>query len=216
MIKAENICKSYNTLQVLQNVSLEVQKSEFLCITGSSGAGKSTLLHILATLDEATSGTVYLDQLNTSKLKGAQLAKFRNQTLGMVFQAHNLLPEFTALENICMPALLGGKSKAEAEKKALELMQTLGVKSRANHKPSEMSGGEQQRVAVGRALINSPKIVFADEPSGNLDEQNAHELHQLFFMLREQLGHTFVIVTHNLQLAKQADRVFEIRKQTQN
>ncbi len=214
MIEATEICKSYGALRILSEVSLSVQQSEFLCITGSSGAGKSTLLHILATLDTADKGSVYLDGVNTKTLKGNRLAKFRNQRLGMVFQAHNLLPEFTALENICMPALLGGLSKTEAEKKARELMQILDVWERASHKPSELSGGEQQRISVGRALINSPKIVFADEPSGNLDEQNAKELHDLFFLLREKFGQTFVVVTHNPLLAKRADRVFEIKKNT--
>ena len=183
MIKAENIIKTYGRLQVLKGVNLEVQKGEIVSITGSSGAGKSTLLHILGTLDKADGGNITIDGVSVMQLKDKALAAFRNKHIGFVFQFHHLLPEFSALENVCIPAFIAGTSKAEAESKAKELLEYLGLSDRIQHKPSEMSGGEQQRVAIARALINQPSIVFADEPSGNLDAKNSAELHDLFFDL---------------------------------
>ncbi|TAF67028.1 MAG: ABC transporter ATP-binding protein [Cytophagales bacterium] len=212
MLKATHINKSYQQLSVLKDVSLEVQKSEIVSIVGASGAGKSTLLHIISTLDNPTSGSVWIDGIEVLRLRGKSLAQFRNQKLGFVFQFHNLLPEFSAQENICMPAWLGGMARKEAEKKSEELMQYLGIWERRTHLPSEMSGGEQQRTAIARALINSPAIVFADEPSGNLDAENAKELHQLFLKLRQDKEQTFVVVTHNAELAQLSDRVLEIKQ----
>lgn len=211
MLQASNLTKSYGPLQVLRGVSLEVQQGEILGIVGASGAGKSTLLQLLGTLDLPDSGTVSLNGQDLNKLKPAALAQLRNQQLGFVFQFHNLLPEFTALENVCMPALISGKSMKEASVAAAQLLKLLGLTDRASHKPKALSGGEQQRVAVARALINKPAIVFADEPSGNLDSQNAKALHQLFFDLRRDLGQTFVIVTHNQDLAALADRCLVMR-----
>lgn len=211
MLLAQNIHKKYGSLEVLRGVDFTVTEHEIVSIVGSSGAGKSTLLHILGTLDKADEGTLQIDNLEILKLKDNELAKLRNEKLGFVFQFHNLLPEFTALENVCMPAFIAGVNEADAKKKALELMKLLNIFDRAGHKPSEMSGGEQQRAAVARALINNPRIVFADEPSGNLDSRNAEELHQLFFKLRNELGHTFVIVTHNELLAQMADRKVEMK-----
>lgn len=210
MILAKNIHKYYNNLHVLKGVDLHIKKGEIVSIVGSSGAGKTTLLQILGTLD-------FLDKNNTDSslsingevintLKEKKLAKFRNENIGFIFQFHQLLPEFTALENVCIPAFIGGKNKTETEKKAKELLDFLGLSHRYEHKPTELSGGEQQRVAVARALINNPKVIFADEPSGNLDSESAENLHNLFFELRDKFGQTFVIVTHNETLADMADR----------
>jgi len=211
MIKAENISKTYGDLQVLKGVNLEVAKGEIVSITGSSGAGKSTLLHILGTLDQADGGNISIDGQSVMQLKDKELAAFRNKHIGFVFQFHHLLPEFSALENVCIPAFIAGVSKSKAEKKAKELLDYLGLSDRIEHKPSEMSGGEQQRVAIARALINQPSIVFADEPSGNLDAKNSAELHDLFFDLRKHFNQTFVIVTHDPILADKADRKIVIR-----
>jgi len=211
MIKAENIRKKYGDLEVLKGVSLEVSAGEVVSIVGASGAGKSTLLHIIGTLDKADSGDVTINNIETGKLKDKKLSDFRNRAIGFVFQFHHLLPEFTALENVCIPAFIAGKSEAEAKTKALELLGFLGLAERAEHKPSELSGGEQQRVAVARALVNQPAVVLADEPSGNLDSQSAKELHQLFFDLRDKFNQTFVIVTHNEELADMADRKLEMK-----
>ena len=206
MIKAINIQKSYSDLSVLKGVNLEVKEGEVISIVGASGAGKTTLLQILGTLDETDSGELSINQQEVCKLKDKELSSFRNQTIGFVFQFHNLLAEFTALENICLPAFIAGTSKKQAEKRAKELLELLNLSNRINHKPNELSGGEQQRVAVARALINSPAVVLADEPSGNLDSQNADELHKLFFQLNKELGQTFIIVTHNQKLADMAHR----------
>ncbi|MDQ3535562.1 MAG: ABC transporter ATP-binding protein [Bacteroidota bacterium] len=211
MLKSNRITKSYGDLAVLKGIDIHVKKGEIISIVGASGAGKSTLLHILGTLDQPDTGEVYINDKNLSKLSTSDLARFRNTHIGFIFQFHNLLPEFTAYENICIPAYIGKKSDKEIEARALELMDLLGIKERRNHKPSQMSGGEQQRAAVARALINNPSIIFADEPSGNLDSHNADELHQLFFKLREQLEQTFVIVTHNAELANMADRKLEMK-----
>jgi lipoprotein-releasing system ATP-binding protein len=211
MIKAENIRKKYGDLEVLKGVSLEISAGEVVSIVGASGAGKSTLLHIIGTLDKADAGTVSINHIETGKLKDKKLSDFRNRAIGFVFQFHHLLPEFTALENVCIPAFIAGKSEAEAKTKALELLGFLGLADRAEHKPSELSGGEQQRVAVARALVNQPAVVLADEPSGNLDSQSAKELHQLFFDLRDKFNQTFVIVTHNEELANMADRKLEMK-----
>lgn len=206
LIQAKDIVKSYEDLRVLKGVSITIEPGEVVAIIGPSGAGKSTLLHILGTLDIPNSGSVSFDGVDISKLDKNELAKFRNKHIGFVFQFHHLLPEFTALENICLPAMVAGVSKPEMEKKSMELLALLGLSDRGHHKPNELSGGEQQRVAVARALINSPKVIFADEPSGNLDAENAKALHRLFFELREKMGQTFVIVTHNEELAGMADR----------
>lgn len=206
MIVGKNIKKQYGSLEVLKGVDLHIQASEVVSIVGSSGAGKTTLLTILGTLDKVTSGEILFNDVNITSLNEKKLAAFRNQHIGFVFQFHHLLPEFTALENVCIPAFINKISKKEAELKANELLDLLGLKHRANHKPSELSGGEQQRVAVARALINNPKVIFADEPSGNLDSENAQNLHQLFFKLRDELKQTIVVVTHNETLANMADR----------
>jgi lipoprotein-releasing system ATP-binding protein len=210
MIEAKNIHKYYNNLHVLKGVNLHIKKGEIVSIVGSSGAGKTTLLHILGTLDfldkkDATSSLI-INKKVVNTLKEKQLAKFRNEHIGFIFQFHQLLPEFTALENVCIPAFIGGKGKNETEQRAKELLDFLGLSHRYNHKPTELSGGEQQRVAVARALINNPEVIFADEPSGNLDSESAENLHQLFFELRDKFGQTFVIVTHNQKLANMADR----------
>jgi lipoprotein-releasing system ATP-binding protein len=207
MLTAKNIKKSYGSLQVLRGVSLEVAKGELVAIVGPSGAGKSTLLHILGTLDNPDAGEIFLNDTLVSSLGPSRLAAFRNRHIGFVFQFHNLLPEFNALENVMIPGMIAGRPVAELRKKGEDLLSILGISSRAHHKPSELSGGEQQRVAVARALINSPDLIFADEPSGNLDSKNAEELHRLFLRLREELGQTFVIVTHNDSFAFMADRV---------
>ena len=206
MIKAENIHKSYGDLNVLQGVDLLIKKGEIISIVGASGAGKSTLLQIIGTLDLPDTGSVEINNVNTSKLNDKDLSLFRNKNIGFVFQFHHLLPEFTALENVCIPAYIHKTPKSEAEKRAMELLKKLGVAERATHKPSELSGGEQQRVAVCRALMNNPAVILADEPSGNLDSASAKELHKLFFTLRDELNQTFVIVTHNNELANMADR----------
>ncbi|MEI6349263.1 MAG: ABC transporter ATP-binding protein [Bacteroidota bacterium] len=205
MIRLKNIKKSYRDLSVLNDINLEINNGKVTVIVGPSGAGKSTLLHIIGTLDRADSGEVWFSDIDINSLSEKQVADFRNKHIGFVFQFHHLLPEFTAIENVSMPALIAGKSKKEAEIKALELLEILGVAGRKDHKPSELSGGEQQRVAVARALINNPLVVLADEPSGNLDSDNARELHQLFFKLRDQLQQTFIIVTHNQELADMSD-----------
>jgi lipoprotein-releasing system ATP-binding protein len=211
MIKAEGITKSYGALRVLKGIDLNISEKEVVAIVGASGAGKTTLLHILGTLDNPDSGTIHFNGSNITKLRGRQLASFRNTNIGFVFQFHQLLPEFTALENVCIPAYISGKSKAEAEKKATELLGFLNLGERLEHKPSELSGGEQQRVAVARALINNPSIILADEPSGNLDSENKNELHKLFFRLRDSLNQTIVIVTHDHQLASMSDRILQIK-----
>ncbi|WP_291725444.1 ABC transporter ATP-binding protein [Bernardetia sp.] len=212
MLIAKNIVKKYGSLEVLQGIDVSIAKKEVVAITGSSGAGKSTLLHILGTLDSPDKGEIIINGVEVQKLKSNKLAHFRNEQIGFIFQFHNLLPEFSALENVCMPAFIGKKSVKDAEKRAIELLERFGIADRKDHKPSELSGGEQQRVAVARALINSPALVFADEPSGNLDSKNAEELHNLFFTLREEFSQTFVIVTHNPELAKMADREIVLKK----
>lgn len=211
ILEANDICKSYGALKVLNGVSLSAQKGEIISIVGASGAGKSTLLHILGTLDRPDSGMVKIEGDNVFAKKDKALASFRNIKLGFIFQFHHLLPEFTALENVCIPAFIGGRRKNDAEKQGKELLELLKLGHRLGHKPSELSGGEQQRVAVARALINSPAIVMADEPSGNLDSDNARDLHHLFFELRSRLGQTFIIVTHNEELARMADRMIMMK-----
>ena len=206
LITASNITKKYADLQVLKGVGIQVEKSEVISVVGKSGAGKSTLLHIIGTLDKADTGSVIIDDVDVKQLSEVQLAKFRNQKLGFIFQFHHLLPEFTALENAAMPGLIAGKSESQAYSRAKELLDYLGLSHRMEHKPGQLSGGEQQRVAVARSLQNSPKVVFADEPSGNLDTQSSQELHELFFKLRNEMGQTFVIVTHNEALANMSDR----------
>lgn len=209
MIQAKNIHKYYKDLHVLKGVDIEVKKGEVISIVGASGAGKTTLLQILGTLDSASNNEPYQLTINDTKINGLNdkaLAKFRNEHIGFIFQFHQLLPEFTALENVCLPAFIKGTKKSEAEKRAKELLNFLGLSHRYNHKPNELSGGEQQRVAVARALINNPDLIFADEPSGNLDSESAENLHSLFFKLRDEFGQTFVIVTHNEELANLADR----------
>ena len=211
MLRATNIHHQYGDLSILNNVSLSVKKGEIVSIVGSSGAGKTTLLQILGTLERPTSGTFTIDGISPLDLSKKKLAAFRNQSIGFIFQFHQLLPEFTALENILLPGLIGGSSISELTPKAKELMEILNISHRSEHKPSELSGGEQQRIAVARSLINSPKIIFADEPSGNLDSKNAEELHQLFFELRDRFQQTFVIVTHNESLAGMSDRKLFMR-----
>tara|TARA_R110002072_G_scaffold53426_8_gene141078 strand:+ start:114 stop:764 length:651 start_codon:yes stop_codon:yes gene_type:complete len=211
MIKAKSIQKRYGELEVLKGVSLEISEGEIVSIVGASGAGKSTLLHIIGTLDKPDSGTLSIDGIEIEKLRDKKLSEFRNRAIGFVFQFHHLLPEFTALENVCIPAFIAGKSEAEAQSKAKELLEFLGLANRVNHKPAELSGGEQQRVAVARALVNQPAVVLADEPSGNLDSQSAKDLHQMFFDLRDKFNQTFVIVTHNTELANMADRKLEMK-----
>jgi lipoprotein-releasing system ATP-binding protein len=211
VIIAENITKSYGNLTVLHNINLRVAKGEIVAVTGASGAGKTTLLQILGSLDKADKGKVILNGTDILSLKGNRLAAFRNNHLGFVFQFHHLLPEFTALENVCIPAFIRGESKQEAEKRAMEYLDFLNIRERAEHKPSELSGGEAQRVAIARALINNPDIVFADEPSGNLDAENSLELHELFFKLREHFGQTFIIVTHDPVLAGKSDRIVKLK-----
>jgi lipoprotein-releasing system ATP-binding protein len=211
MLKALGLRKKYGELEVLKGVDVEIKKSEVVSIVGASGAGKSTLLHILGTLDKPDSGNVWLDKDDVFAQSTSELATFRNTRLGFVFQFHNLLPEFTAVENVMIPALISRKDAKEVKQRAIKLLEALAVGARAEHKPSQLSGGEQQRVAVARALINNPTLVFADEPSGNLDSKNAKELHELFFRLRDELGHTFVIVTHNQEFAAMTDRRLEIK-----
>ncbi|MCE3226635.1 MAG: lipoprotein transporter ATP-binding protein [Bacteroidetes bacterium] len=211
MIIVKNIRKKYGELDILKGVDLEIKQGEVVSIVGSSGAGKTTLLTILGTLDRPNSGEVYINNQDVFSLPDFKLAAFRNLNIGFVFQFHQLLPEFTAMENVCIPALIAKKNKKESEKRAIELLELFNLKDRIDHKPSELSGGEQQRVAVARALMNNPGVIFADEPSGNLDSKNAEELHQLFFRLRDNLKQTFVIVTHNSELAKMADRTLVMK-----
>lgn len=207
MIEATGINKYYGSLHVLRDMSLTISKAEVVSIIGRSGAGKTTLLQILGTLDMPDSGKVVYDGVDVLKLRDKELARFRNRNIGFVFQFHQLLPEFTAVENVMIPALIGGDKQSEAQQRAIELLDYMGLAERAKHKPAQLSGGEKQRVAVARALINHPSVIFADEPSGSLDSQNKQELHKLFFKLRDEMGQTFVIVTHDEVLAKDADRV---------
>ena len=211
MLIAKNIFKNYGPLQVLKGVDIAINKAEIVSISGSSGAGKSTLLHILGTLDTADSGEIFLENQRIDTLTGKKLAVFRNTHIGFVFQFHHLLPEFTAWENVCIPGWIAGRKKKEVREKAEELLQILGLKDRGEHKPNELSGGEQQRVAVARALINNPSIVMADEPTGNLDSANAKELHNLFIDLRNRFQQTFLIVTHNEELAQMSDRILHMK-----
>lgn len=211
MIKTTGITKSYGDLKVLKGIDIEVNDREVVSIVGASGAGKTTLLQIIGTLDKPDSGTIFYNGADISKLKGKSLASFRNSNIGFVFQFHQLLPEFTALENVCIPAYIAGKNNAEAEARAAELLGFLNLSDRLEHKPSELSGGEQQRVAVARALVNNPSVILADEPSGNLDSENKNELHKLFFKLRDTFGQTIIIVTHDQQLASMSDRILQIK-----
>ncbi len=210
MLKAEGLKKSYGALQVLKGIDLQVDKGEIIAIVGASGAGKSTLLHILGTLDKPDSGRVLMNNEEVFIKNASELARFRNRFIGFVFQFHNLLPEFSALENVMMPGFIAGTEEVVLRKRAMELLTLLGLSDRVDHKPAELSGGEQQRTAVARALINNPSIILADEPSGNLDSKTALELHQLFFQLRKELNQTFIIVTHNGALAAMADRIIEL------
>jgi lipoprotein-releasing system ATP-binding protein len=211
MVKASGIFKSYGALPVLKGIDMEVKKGEVISIVGASGAGKSTLLHIIGTLDMPDRGSVLIDQKEVFQQSPSALASFRNRSIGFVFQFHNLLPEFSALENVMIPGLIGKRNPTELKKRATEVMDLLNIGHRLDHKPSELSGGEQQRTAVARALINDPALILADEPSGNLDSKNAAELHHLFFDLRKKLNQTFIIVTHNQEFASMADRVVEIK-----
>ncbi len=211
MLQAVGIQKSYGSLKVLKGVDIQVEKGEVVAIVGASGAGKSTLLHILGTLDSPDEGKVLIEGKDLFANGVGDLAKYRNKNIGFVFQFHNLLPEFSALENVMIPGYISGVNDKEVRNKAADLLKLLGLADRQDHKPSEMSGGEQQRTAVARALINSPSLVFADEPSGNLDSKNAADLHELFFKLKRELGHTFVIVTHNIEFADMADRKLEMK-----
>ena len=210
MIELNNITKSFGTLQVLRGINLQINQGEVVAIVGPSGAGKTTLLQIMGTLDKPDGGKVFIQGKDVFRLSGSKLSKFRNEHIGFVFQFHQLLPEFTALENIMIPAMIGGASMGEARKRAMELLQFMKLTERADHKPNELSGGEKQRVAVARALVNKPDVIFADEPSGSLDTQNKEDLHRLFFELRDQMGQTFVIVTHDEGLAAMADRTIHI------
>ncbi|MBQ2129479.1 MAG: ABC transporter ATP-binding protein [Prevotella sp.] len=210
MIDIKNITKSFGSLQVLKGIDLHINKGEVVSIVGPSGAGKTTLLQIIGTLDQPDSGTVCIDSVDTTSLSRKKLADFRNKHIGFVFQFHQLLPEFSAIENIMIPAYIAGTSNKEAHKKAAELLEFMGLSDRATHKPNELSGGEKQRVAVARALINNPAVILADEPSGSLDSKNKAELHQLFFDLRDQFGQTFVIVTHDETLANITDRTIKM------
>lgn len=211
MIKVSNIHKSYGSVEVLKGIDLSIDKAEIVSIVGKSGAGKTTLLQIIGTLLDADAGTVEINGTEVSKLKEKALSKFRNQNLGFVFQSHQLLPEFTALENVLIPGLISNKSRKAAEERAKEILEFLDLGHRLEHKPKELSGGEQQRIAVARALLNEPEVILADEPSGNLDTQNKEELHQLFFTLREKFNQTFVIVTHDMALAKMSDRTITMK-----
>ena len=210
MIKLRNITKSFGNLQVLRGIDLDIEKGEVVSIVGPSGAGKTTLLQIMGTLDKADGGSIEIDGIDVSRLKQKELSKFRNQKIGFVFQFHQLLPEFTALENIMIPAFIAGKNKSEAKERAEELLAFMGLTDRASHKPSELSGGEKQRVAVARALMNNPVVIMADEPSGSLDSKNKEELHRLFFELRDKMGQTFIIVTHDEALATLSDRIIHM------
>ncbi len=210
IIKASDIHKSFGNLKVLQGIDLQIKKGEIVSIVGASGAGKTTLLNIIGTLDKCDKGVVEIDGINVFKYNDKQLSDFRNKSIGFVFQFHHLLPEFTALENVCIPAFIAHTPKKQAEKDARELLNLMGLSEREEHKPNELSGGEQQRVAVARALINNPAVVIADEPSGNLDSEKSEELHKLFFSLRKELNQTFLIATHNEDLAKMADRIITL------
>ncbi len=211
MIRSENITKSYGSLQVLKGIDTEIKKGEVVSIVGASGAGKTTFLQILGTLSKPDTGKVWISDNDVHNLNERNIAKFRNKHIGFVFQFHHLLPEFTALENVCIPALIGKQPRKKSFEKAAELLTFLGLKNRLTHKPDELSGGEQQRVAVARALINDPMVVFADEPSGNLDTVNKQELHNLFFSLRDKYNQTFVIVTHDMSLAQMSDRMIQMQ-----
>ncbi len=211
MLSAKGIFKNYGTLPVLRGVDINIKKGEIVSIVGSSGAGKSTLLHILGTLDSADEGEIFLNEQRIEKLKGKKLAHFRNTHIGFVFQFHHLLPEFTAIENVCIPGWIAGTKKKEVEAKAVTLLNMLGLQNREQHKPNALSGGEQQRVAVARALINNPSIIMADEPTGNLDSANAKELHNLFIDLRNKFQQTFLIVTHNEEIAQMSDRILHMK-----
>ena len=211
IIEVKNIFKSYGDLPVLKGVNMSVNKGEVVSIVGASGAGKSTLMHIIGTLDQTDKGQVIIDNKDLSVLRGKSLSEFRNKHIGFVFQFHQLLPEFTAIENVLMPAWIAGEKESSADQRAKDLLKRMGLQDRIHHKPSELSGGEQQRVAIARALINNPAIILADEPSGNLDSSNAEQLHQLFFELRNEMNQTFVIVTHNNELADMADRKLTIK-----
>ena len=211
MLKGRNIWKSYDGLEVLRGIDVDIEASSITSVVGKSGAGKSTLLHILGTLDAADKGEIIIDGKEVVNLSGQRLAAFRNQTLGFVFQFHHLIPEFSALENICIPAFIAKKTKKEAEMKAEQLLDYMGLSPRRNHKPSELSGGEQQRVAIARALVNNPKLVFADEPTGNLDTQTSSDIHHLFLNLKEELNQTFLIATHNVELAELSDFRLEMK-----
>ena len=211
MLQARHIHKKYGQLEILKGVDLEVSKGEIVTIVGASGAGKSTLLNILGTLDRPNAGQLFIGDVEVSKLSNKELSAFRNRRLGFVFQFHHLLGEFDAIENVCMPAFIAGTSRKEAEKRAVELLEMLGLSARLHHKPNELSGGEQQRVAVARALINNPALIFADEPSGNLDSANSLELHELFLRLRNEFDQTFIIVTHNQDLADISDRTVTMK-----
>lgn len=206
MLTSRGITKSYGDLTILKGIDLDIASGEIVSIVGSSGAGKTTLLQILGTLDKPDNGTLEIDGVNPFQLSSRQMSAFRNTSVGFIFQFHQLLPEFSAIENIALPALIKGMSMKNAKHEGMKLLEVLGLENRAEHKPNELSGGEQQRIAVARSLINQPKVIFADEPSGNLDSQNSKELHQLFFDLRDQFGHTFIIVTHNNELADMTDR----------
>jgi len=211
MLRATNLEKSYGDLPVLKGIDLEINKSEIVAIVGASGAGKSTLLHILGTLDVPDKGKVFIQDQDVFSQSSRNLAAFRNKSIGFVFQFHNLLPEFSALENVMIPGLIGKGDETEVRQRAVSILEMLGLKDRMDHKPSELSGGEQQRVAVARAMINSPALILADEPSGNLDSKNAVDLHNLFFQLRKDIGQTFIIVTHNEELAAMSDRKIELK-----
>jgi lipoprotein-releasing system ATP-binding protein len=211
MIKTTGITKAYGELKVLKGIDIQIEDKEVVAIVGASGAGKTTLLQIIGTLDRPDGGTIFYNGSDISRLKGRTLAAFRNNNIGFVFQFHQLLPEFTALENVCIPAYIAGKNKIEAENRATELLGFLNLSDRLEHKPSELSGGEQQRVAVARALVNNPSVILADEPSGNLDTENKNELHKLFFKLRDTFGQTIIIVTHDRLLAGMSDRILQIK-----
>ncbi len=211
MLRATNLEKSYGDLPVLKGIDLEVKKGEIVAIVGASGAGKSTLLHILGTLDAPDKGKVFIQDKDVFGQNARNLAAFRNKSIGFVFQFHNLLPEFSAVENVMIPGLIGRRSEPEVRQRAISLLEMLGLRDRTDHKPSELSGGEQQRVAVARAMINAPDLILADEPSGNLDSKNAVDLHNLFFQLRKDIGQTFIIVTHNEELAGMSDRKIELK-----
>lgn len=211
MIQTTGITKSFGDLKVLKGINLDISKGEVVSIVGASGAGKTTLLQLLGTLDKPDGGSIYYENSDISHLRGKQLANFRNRNIGFVFQFHQLLPEFTAIENVCIPAFIAGKSKNEAEMRAKEILGFLNLSDRLDHKPSELSGGEQQRVAVARALVNNPSVILADEPSGNLDTNNKNDLHKLFFKLRDTFGQTIIIVTHDRELADMSDRILRIK-----